>query len=212
MKEIFKNIKSGIIIFLTFALCSGIYASWNSISKVNSWDKLTSSDWNKILDNMDYLSWRVEWWTLVSAWAVVAFNLQECPSGRKPANWTDWTVDLRWKFIRWLNSFESWQNKLTGNNSDVDWVSRALWSFQNDAIRNITWSFDFSSNAGFHDNTKFSWAFENPKTKELWAYVWGSTTYRGSKMLFDSSLSIWEEHVWADNRPKNIWLIYCEKE
>ena len=203
MKEIFKNIKSGIIIFLTFALCSGIYASWNSISKVNSWDKLTSSDWNKILDNMDYLSWRVEWWTLVSPWAVVAFNLQECPSGRKPANWTDWTVDLRWKFIRWLNSFESWQNKLTGDDSDVDWVSRALWSYQEDAIKNITgnygmWRSDVAVKGAIFANSSSTYRVTSVDR----AYV--------SAIWFDASKAPWVT-VWADNRPKNIWLIYCEK-
>ena len=161
-----------------------------------------------MLDNVDYLSWRVEWWTLVSAWAVVAFNLQECPSGRKAADWTNGTPDLRWMFIRWANSFDAWK---TSNPRDEDRKNswEWLWTEQEDAIRNIKGTFRNitlpNQQAWFN-----SWLFTSVNVSP---WVW--PTYNAPRSLFSTEFnaSKWEwVTVWADNRPKNIALIYCVKE
>ena len=210
MKELLKQFRWWVvfwvwILFILF-LWWTIYASWTNISdlKKSTWEQLTSATWNNLINNVDYLNW----WLKIPVWLVSAFNLQKCPSGWKPANWADWTVDLRWKFIRGLNSFESWANKLSWDDSDIDWVDRTLWSYQNDAIRNITWNLWRTAD---DYNKQSSGAFTQTNIGSYYinaAHLWSIYTF---VTQFDASNSSWVT-VWADNRPKNVWLIYCEKE
>ena len=157
MKDYIKSAKSWLIFWfsalLIFVLWTGVYAGWTSISKAKSSDILKAEDWNKILDNLDYLK---EWAIAVPANWVLAFYSESCPAGWKPANGSNNTPDLRWKFIRWLNSFEAWQNKLTWDDSDIDWKNRTLWSFQNDAIRNITGSQWWLTGQNDHSNNTWT--------------------------------------------------------
>ena len=144
MKEILKNLKSWMIFWIWFLLMLvlwwTIYAAWNKIPEAKPSDTLKSKDWNNLADNVEQLKTKVEWWNMVPSGWVLAFFLESCPAGWKAADGSDNTPDLRWKFIRWLNNF-NWTNwLLSWDNSDEDrWDSAWLWSYQEDAIRNITW-------------------------------------------------------------------------
>ena len=211
MNNFLKNIKTWLSIWIWFILIVFlswiVYSAWTNIPelKKSSWEQLTSTTWNNLVDNIDYLNW----WLKIPVWLVSAFNLEKCPAGWKPLDWTAWTPDLRWKFIRWLNSFDGWQTKITGDNSDIDWEIRTLWSFQDDAIRNIEGGYVWPT-------TKINNNFGIFKI-EWWKNASWPTSSPGQQQLntnisINLANSIWEEHVWADIRPKNIALIYCEKE
>jgi hypothetical protein len=211
MKQIFKNIKSWIVIAISFSitlvLIGTIYATWVSMPEVHSWDPLTATSWNNLLSNIELLRNS----QVVLAWWVLAFNLDECPTWWLPANgngsikWKN-IPDLRWKFIRWLNSFENWSNKLTWTNSDEDGVSRTLGSYQGDGIRDIVgyiqlWNFTTLWGNGVFaasNSTQIQFASGSPN-------YWTSST----QVKFTASNVV---PTWSDNRPKNLALIYCIKE
>lgn len=213
MKDYIKSAKSGLIFWISalliFVLWASVYAGWTSISKVKSSDTLKANEWNTVIDNMQYLDWRINWWLVIPSWLVSAFYLESCPTGWKAADWTDHTIDLRWKFIRWINNFWWKWWLLSWDDSDEDrWDSAWLWSYQEDAIRNITWWI-----GGYlQDN---SWPKESGAFTKGNLYNYSPPVNYSTKSTtgawFDASASEWVI-VWKDNRPKNVWLIYCVKE
>lgn len=73
--------------------------------------------------------------------AIMPFYAAECPDGWVRADGQNGTPDLRGEFIRGVDA---------GRGVDVD---RALGSWQGDAIRNITGTFDGNINDGNHGKT-----------------------------------------------------------
>jgi len=150
------------------------------------------------------------WWT--PAWAVMAFYLSACPTGWIPADWTSWTPDLRWAFIRGMN----------GDLNSRD-VVRVLWDYQADSVMSHLHSVDPPNTAG---SAASAWAHTHSYTQTsssrsatsgtssmLWNYVgstwsaWAHThTVYVNIAAFNSS-SYW----WTETTPKNIALLYCMK-
>lgn len=168
--KIHKNIKEWLIIWITaslvFLLTWTLYSAWENISKVNSWDKLNSADWNKMIDNLE----SVKWWAVIPKWLVAAFDSNECPEWWSKADWTAYPLDLRWEFIRWL---DNWR-----------WVDtwRTLWSFQEDMFKAHTHK--TMANWGFFT---LQWAinkapiFRESETSETW---WEETRPRNIALLY----------------------------
>ena len=227
MKYIFKNLKWLMFFWILFWWI--IYANTNNIwinpevLMVNKGDVLSSKSWNNILSNIDYLKEEnhfleeelfllkenISLLNEAPKNAIMAFNQAICPLGWIPADWTAWTPDLRWVFIRWANSFDNW---LTSNVRDKDReiIQAWLWTEQIDAIIEIEWWI-----ATWHSLWLFApvqyWALKLWYWWAWWSVAWKSGSY--SKWFeIKASRSIWEEHIWSDIRPKNVALIYCVKQ
>lgn len=162
------------------------YWAYVTLSNVSTWDPLTASNYNQLIENVSVLKSTVDWiWSwVIPVWAVMAFNGSSCPSwwtaadwsgDEKNTSWTNTTLDLRGEFIRWLDSGR--------------WVDtgRTLASAQ--AASRIN-SINFATIMA--DNT------ESPQ-------VWTVTRYSQS-WPFTSSSSF--EQV----RPRNVALLYCVKQ
>ncbi len=181
----FKEIKKGIIIALSFALTLGLiwatYAAWVNLTDVNSWGVLTADTFNKVLENQRDLDNRItSSWS--PSWAVQAFYLSSCPTGWSEANGIEHALDLRWTFIRWMN----WN----ANSRDV---SRALWDYQVD---------DFMTHR--HSiNTHPDQAAERIVGTSVYG-PWPGTYVR----ITEYSNYTW----WTETRPKNVALLYCVKD
>ena len=223
MKDYIKSAKSGLIFWISalliFVLWASVYAGWTSISKVKSSDTLKANEWNTMIDNMQYLDWRINWWLVIPSWLVSAFYLDSCPSGWKAADWTDHTIDLRWKFIRWINNFWWKWWLLSWDDSDEDrWDSIWLWTYQEDAIRNLTGSITDNWGENFSYLHAYVWQ-EKPGINGVFDYTHSTNmdVDAGSNRAKNSSINLFFDAsrvvpTWKDNRPKNIWLIYCVKE
>jgi len=192
MKNYKETIKKSFIWGLVFAITAFwvVYAAnITSVQSqtINSWDIMGKGWFQDVNDS------------IVPSWAVMAFYKSSCPNGWIAADWDNSTPDLRWSFIRWLN----WDN----NSRDS---SRSLWSFQDDAIRNITW----------WDSWIRTWVSTSTSDYNKWAffYNWGqwngytwnwNSIYYGMWINFDASRVVPTAN---DNRPKNIALLYCMKQ
>lgn len=95
---------------LVFALLSDL--------KVNSWDPLTSTLWNWLVDHS------------VPSWAVMAFDLSACPTW-----WTEYTA-LQWKFIRGADTWANNDPDFTSRTGGI-WA-RKIWSTQIDEFKSHT--------------------------------------------------------------------------
>lgn len=139
----------------------------------------------------------------IPAHAVVAFNLQTCPAG-----WSDYTPGYG-LFIRGIDK--------SGKRIDAD-GQRALESIQGDAIRNITGSISGVLGAsnmawpwGFRPGT--SGAFSVPKdvsTYNKYAGDYSPPSGVGTSANFDASKAPGVLTA-NENRPKNVALLYCQK-
>ena len=216
MKESIKNIKSWIIfwitVFLTIFFANMIYASWLNVDRASTWSQLESESWNNLIDNVDFLREEIAWLNEAPKNAVMAFADSSCPLGWIPADWTSWTPDLRWVFIRWANSFDNW---LTTNTRDEDrsevWQDKVIpWNYnlQEDAIRNIEWTIT-KETWGYSVMNSTNWVFKSTsqRSDRAWAvkYTIGNVI---KDIIFNASDVV---PTWKDNRPKNIALIYCVK-
>lgn len=154
---------------------------------VNAWNWLIASNW----DSLDATKWNSLVAATVPTWAVMAFNLASCPTWWIPADWTPWTPDLRWEFIRGLD-----------NGRWVD-TGRILASYQTDTIQNIiAWNIPW--------DTWVSWA--PTWAMAFWsAWIWwpNSVDYDSRPMNFDASRVVRTSN---ETRPRNIALLYCIKQ
>ena len=212
MKESIKNIKSWMLIWVWILFMLFLwwiaYTAWLNVENATTWSQLKSESWNNLLTNVESL----KSWTQIPTWLISAFADSNCPSGWIPADWTSWTPDLRWVFIRWANSFDNW---LTTNTRDEDrsevWQDKVIpWNYnlQEDAIRNIEWTIT-KETWGYSVMNSTNWVFKSTsqRSDRAWAvkYTIGNVI---KDIIFNASDVV---PTWKDNRPKNIALIYCVK-
>lgn len=202
MKEVFKSIRSGIIVFLTFALCTTIYAAWNKIPEAKPNEVLKLETWNKLINNINALWERIDWWEVIPFALVSAFK-DTCPDWWIAADWQNWTPDLRWVFIRWANDFWTWESA-DKFNIDVDRQKAWSWvySIQWDAIRNITWS------------VSIDWWHLVAESGGFVSKLYGTAAYSYYSALEHKTAEFDFSNVvptWDDNRPRNVALVYCVK-
>lgn len=199
LKEIIKNFNKGIIVWFWISVTFWIFwVSYALLSdlKVNSWETLTATDWNAMVD------------AAVPTGAVIAFYWNTCPEwwniadwswDEKMTDWTNWSLDLRGEFIRWLDN---------GKGVDTD---RILATSQWDTIRNITWNFWNiiyqlgslwgSANGVFLWQSWLYWVSQAPSDISL-------TQANNDGISFDASRQV---PTASENRPRNVALLYCVK-
>ena len=199
VKKFLENLKSWATIWLWFLIMiligGTIYAS---IDTKFSWDVLKSDDWNKVATELNSLPWMI-----------ASFATTSCPSWWIAADWSNWTPDLRWVFIRWANNFGTGES-----NRDLDRSNSWSWvlTYQSDAIRNIKTNWYLAVEIVW-----LSWVWTN--------YYWPISIYSNNSQGTDhvSIGSSWVQSTfdfdvsrvvptWLDNHPKNIALIYCVKQ
>lgn len=175
MKEQLKYIVSTfLIVFITVVWVN----AWNWLTATN-WDTLDATKWNQLVE------------ATVPTWAVMAFNLSSCPTWWIAANGANWTPDLRWEFIRWLDSGR--------------WVDtwRTLASSQTDTIQNIVaWNIPWDT----WISGAPTWAMAY-WSRGIWWANW--VDYDSRPMTFDASRVVRTSH---ETRPRNIALLYCIKQ
>lgn len=171
---------------LFFILLSWIaYWAYVSMSDVTTGQPLTASTFNQVLENIRVLKTTVDWigsW-VNPPWAVIAFNLSSCPSWWIPANGTSWTPDLRWEFIRWLDSGR--------------WVDsgRTLASLQSDSIKNHRhYATPASNNSVIGNTPDYGNTLMNLDVQSTIRTTWDMV------------------NGWTETRPRNVALLYCVKQ
>lgn len=182
---ILKSFVWWLTFFFTIFLCFVWYAVWQDLLEVQITDTLTKDRWNEMVTKLNSIWTKVDTLSNIPSWAVMAFNLNSCPTWWIPANGTNGTPDLRWEFIRWLN-YDNGINK--NSNASVD-TWRTLWSWQESSWLAIFWSSMILVNLVNSD----------------WTY-WNSSSYAASASQWPYA---WVYHRF---RPRNVALLYCEKE
>ncbi len=163
------------------------YWAYVTLSSVSTWDPLTASNYNQLIENVSVLKSTVDWiWSwVIPVWAVMAFNGSSCPTwwtaadwsgDEKNTSWTNTTLDLRGTFIRWLN----W----SVNGRDV---SRTLWDYQADELKSHSHQVTWWGGAGW-------WG----------TYLWYFQSFTANR----DTTSVW----WTETRPRNVALLYCVKQ
>lgn len=190
-KQIFSK---GIIAWVWFSLAILITTlTYAAISNVISWEKLTADKFNQVIN-------AINWWVTVPTWWVMAFNWTGCPTWWIPANWNSipmvwWWInalDLRWTFVRWMNSFENWDNLISTWSWDPDGL-RTLWSYQTDEFKNHSHSLYTRIWTMWHT----AWVY--PSSGDLWT-------------MTDQWFNAVRVNWWTETRPRNIALLYCVKQ
>lgn len=187
MVKLMQNFKKWLIqwiwfFFVAWIFVFGLYfVRWWNWLQATDWDTLTATNWNELSNKT------------VPTWFIWSFYLQSCPTWRKPADGTNWTPDLRWVYVRGLNSFDWWTTARNDGNQDVDWASRSLWSFQWDEIK-----------AHKHKISTRIWA----TTHTAWVYPASAWEWT----ITDQWSSSIDSFGWTETRSKNVALIYCFKE
>lgn len=205
MKEIIHKLRNWVLfwIWLLVTLWVWVFA-YERINQVQGWELLQSETFNKLIDNDEYFNWEIK----LLSWMIVAFAKESCPEWWEAADWENWKPDLRWIFIRWANNF--WSSAWT-NDRDSDRLnsSEGILTYQEDGIRNITGEYE-TVYMNWTVSTKNKSAVYKSTTRSA-SVAWTSGANLWGTFSFDASRSVWEEHTWADNRPKNLALIYCIK-
>lgn len=178
---------------LVLCITSVAYWAYVSITNVNPGETLSASLFNEVLENQRVLKSSV-----VPAWFVWTFNLSTCPTGRIPANGTNGTPDLRWEFVRWL---DSWRGVDTG---------RGLWTLQRwSLVMNTRLNTDVRLFGLSHEGDDRLW-YDSPLTDSTKIYYWSTLT--------PSAYNTWwvswnvDSNFVKMTRPRNVALLYCVKQ
>lgn len=192
-----------LIIWLTWVA----YWAYIALTDVNSWETLTDVLFNKVLENQRVLKTTVDWlsWASIPTWATMAFNLASCPTWWIIADWTSWTPDLRWEFIRGLD-----------NGRWVD-SGRVLATSQTDTFQNHSWAVSQAFKYGSY------WVVGNAEVDYLWNAVSNNFTWDATAagpdswavwhpQLLTSPNGWWTPRVSSETRWRNVALLYCVKQ
>lgn len=121
-----------------------------------------------------------------------AFYLTTCPSGWKPADGTNSTIDLRGQFLRGLNTFDAGTTTRNDGKQDPDGDGRGVGSWQNESFLSHT-----------HDTLDRTGG--------------GGSTYAGCSAVMINPTQTWNLGPGTstggnETRPNNVAVIYCIKE
>jgi len=142
--------------------------------------------WNQTTwDNLTADKWNKLYEHSVPVWFVGSFNLTSCPNW-----WTEYTP-ARWRFIRWIDS--------TWTNDDV----RIAWDIQEDAFQ-WHWHLVGSPNDILRraDGTMRWTNASNTSTER--------STWYGARRIVTDTVN-WTPRIASETRPKNVALLFCQK-
>ena len=204
MKNIYKKIILNILA-ISAAFVFVVFSTF-AVSKINKtfneWDQLTAEDLNNIVWTINALVDAQG--TSVPAWAIMAFNKYDCPAGWRASDGWDWTIDLRWVFLRWMENFWTWEH-----NRDPDRGWRwTLWSIQGFAMQRLTWTVSGIAETFTSAQSNATWSFVRsgsvsaPMTPSRtdWSPAWSFN--------FDSAR---QSSTSSETRPINAAVLYCQK-
>lgn len=200
MKSIIKWALFWFWFFIAIFLCSiVIKASWTSTQTGiidsnlyidNNWWQLTKDKWNALVN-------LVKWSSNIPSNTIWIFYQTNCPAWRKKADWTNWTPDLRWMFLRWMDE---------GIWNDPDWASRTLGSIQQDSFQWHTHNINQNAaDKNSRNNSPVWWdlsGYDKRGRNSAIISVTEPTTYS----------TYWTPRIANETRPKNIAVLYCIKE
>ena len=167
--------KSILEILLTLSIISITTFTYALLAdlKVTSWDTLTATNWNAMIDHS------------VPTWAVMAFDLETCPTG-----WSEYTA-LQWKFIRWA---DTWANNDPDFTTRIWWTgARKIWSTQSDAFKSHNVNQQYVVNPTW-TSCSTTWL---PYSCRSW---------------YSSTITLASVGWWSETRPTNVYLLYCKKD
>lgn len=121
--------------------------------------------------------------TTIPTWFVGSFNLATCPTW-----WTEYTL-ARWRFIRWIDS--TWTN---------DGI-RAAGNTQEDAFQ---WHWHMSWSPNTYPRT--SWTYWTAADNSSWEWA----TWYGARRIVSDTVN-WTPRIAPETRPKNVALLFCQK-
>ncbi|MEF2175323.1 MAG: hypothetical protein V3575_02525 [Candidatus Absconditabacteria bacterium] len=174
LKSTFFSLILSFSLLITYILVKG----WNGLQATEG-DTLTVAKWNELASSS----------SSAPSGAVMAFNLATCPAGRKPADGTNGTPDLRGEFIRGLDN---------GRGVDVD---RELGDYQQH-----DWKSFNADNVGRNTRSYSHGPVYMGKATD--SYV--GNLFIGYRANPSASLGIkWDD---SEIRPRNVALLYCVKE
>lgn len=191
---ILKSFVWWLTFFFTIILCFVWYASWVNLTEVEEEHTLTTWRWNEMVTKLNSVWNKVETFWNLPTWAVIAFNLTTCPT------WWSEYIPARWRFIRWIDS--TWTND----------VVRNLWSLQTDSTKLLmNWSVNWTNPVANPEWNSPSWIImHKPNVEMSWiqtGFWWEYSSKFSLRWAMDTNW--W----WSsETRPKNVALLYCEKE
>jgi hypothetical protein len=122
------------------------------------------------------------------------FNLSSCPTWWIEANWANWTPDLRWEFIRWLDSWRWVDPSRTLKSSQA--ATRVFYSESDEGGR--AWR---QVDMFWYAWIDYDWAIE---------LAFSRPTYHASLATAGTSTNALS--YWIRVRPRNVALLYCVKQ
>ncbi len=180
MISIFRICLVHIVALIIAIISIGVgYSAWTALT-TNQWtagQTISQSLMQGIIDNLNDLNTRVGNISSVPAGFIGSFNLSTCPTGWTAANGTNGTPDLRWEFVRGLDSGR--------------WIDsgRTLGTWQGDEFKNHSHTYSSMQNeyggwsAQVIDNYSFSW-YTGWNTRTSWLTGWAETRPRNVALLY----------------------------
>lgn len=201
MNIILKQALHGVSIWFFFMLTvfSIVYAATIvnvTTQTISSGDTIWAGWYQDVNDQLTNVTW-------IPTWAVMAFNGSTCPTGwteadgsgdEKNTSWANTTLDLRGRFIRWVNP--TWVN--SGATTNVR-------DYQDDMLQwhwHEKWAVVYNQASQW---TSWLWA-EWPTSVPNWVF-WSNDAVRTA--ITDGTNGT--PRLWNETRPKNISLLYCVK-
>lgn len=112
------------------------FAAYTNLPTQENWTTLNKDIWNEMITKVNTIWAQVNTLWSSPAWAIMAFYLTSCPSWWIAADGTNWTPDLRWAFIRWMNWNANWRD-----------IVRTLWDYKVDTLKSHSHSLPYGPNA-----------------------------------------------------------------
>lgn len=202
MKLIHQLIRSILVQTIAFIIViygiSMVYSAYTSLSawQIATGQPVSNTLMQQIKDNLDDLNNRISWVTSIPSGAVIAFNLWSCPAWWVAANGANGTRDLRWEFVRWLDSGR--------------WVDsgRVLGTSQTDAFQ---WAWQKTRYNGTNGQVTTSLNSGG----QGWYIASGLNGANGEFMGTTNdyyNIGYWIPRVSTETRPRNVALLYCQKQ
>lgn len=184
MSKLSNDIKSWLIVWISFfVIALGSSLVYASISHVSSWATLSATKFNQMIDSV------------VPVWTIAPFNLSSCPSWWSVTDWTNWSPDLRWEFVRWFDNgrwVDTWRALASSQSgTSLPWLYIWYWTPS-------VWRADQPNNST-NAPSDYEWATQV------------TSLVRRINTSYTSTCCNWTQNSSIRVRPRNVALLYCIK-